>query len=122
MTANEFRELAMTFADVIEGEHMRHPDFCANGKIFATLGYPDASFGMVKLTPQDQAHMVEHHPHVFVPVKGAWGLQGSTSVRLASATPDLLAHALELAWRISAVALKTKPRKLTRQIGNEKSV
>jgi len=122
MTIEEFRELALTFAGATEGQHMRHPDFRAHGKIFATLGYPDASFGMVKLAPHDQADMVERHPHAFVPVKGAWGLQGSTSVRLSNVTPDILAAALELAWQNSALDLKTKPKKISKRIGNEKSV
>ena len=33
---------------------MGHPDFRVKAKIFATLGYPDAGFGMVKLTPEQQ--------------------------------------------------------------------
>ena len=39
--------------DAIEGSHMAHPDFRANGKIFATLS-ADAKQGMVKLTPEQQ--------------------------------------------------------------------
>ena len=33
---------------------MDHPDFRVAGKIFATLGYPDKTRGMVKLSPEDQ--------------------------------------------------------------------
>jgi hypothetical protein len=122
MTADEFRELALSFAHTTESAHMGHPDFRAHGKIFATLAYPDATFGMVKLAPHDQAHMVERYPHAFVPVKGAWGVQGCTNVRLSNATPDILAPALELAWQNSAHGLKTKPKKISKRIGNEKSV
>jgi hypothetical protein len=118
MTANEFRELALALPGTTEGAHMNHPDFRANGRIFATLGYPDATRGMVKLAPADQQRLVTQHPQAFSPVKGAWGLQGSTSVLLAAAKPDVLTHALDLAWQYSAETAATpkakkSPRKRT---------
>ncbi len=45
MTPNEFRELALSFPEAIESAHMHHPDFRVGGRIFATLGYPDAGLG-----------------------------------------------------------------------------
>ena len=104
MTPDEFREIALSFAGAEESSHMAHPDFRAHGRIFATLGYPNAEWGMVKLTLPDQKHFVEAHPGVFVPSKGAWGLQGSTGVSLAAVIPDVLSEALHLAWKNSAVA------------------
>lgn len=111
MTADEFRELALNLRGATEGAHMNHPDFRAHGRIFATLGYPDVTRGMVKLAPHDQKHFVERHPEAFTPGKGAWGLQGSTSVLLAAAKPDVVAQALDLAWQESAAAPAKKPRK-----------
>ena len=102
MTADQFRSLALSLDGVIESSHMGHPDFRANGKIFATLHYPDESWGMVKLSHPDQQRLVESKPEGFVPVKGSWGLQGSTNVRLQAVSPDLLEHALHLAWEQSA--------------------
>ena len=78
---------------------MGHPDFRVCGKIFATLGAPDAAWGMVKLTPDQQEGFVDLAPKVFAPVKGGWGLRGATNVRLAAATPATLRPALETAWR-----------------------
>jgi hypothetical protein len=111
VTADEFREIALSLKGATEGEHMRHPDFRAHGRIFATLGYPNAEFGMVKLAPADQKQLVEAHPQAFTPVKGAWGLQGSTSVTLAAAQRDVVAQALDLAWQESAVAPAKKASK-----------
>jgi hypothetical protein len=111
MTADEFRELALGVSGATENAHMGHPDFRAHGRIFATLGYPDASWGMVKLSPQDQKHFIDLYPQVFVPAKGAWGLQGSTTVRLAKAKPEVLANALDLAWQNSAAEAITKSAK-----------
>ena len=54
---------------------MGHPDFRVKKKIFATLGAPDAGWGMVKLTPEQQKQFVCAEPNAFVPVKGGWGLR-----------------------------------------------
>jgi hypothetical protein len=67
---------------------------------------------MVKLAPEEQKQFVQTHPHAFAPVKGAWGLQGCTNVRLDSAKPEVLAQALDLAWQHSATtAPAKKPKK-----------
>jgi hypothetical protein len=99
MTANQFRKLALELPEASESEHMGHPDFRVGGKIFATLGAPDASFGMVKLTPEQQAWVVQEEPDVFVPVPGGWGRRGCTNVRLKAATRDILRPVLADAWR-----------------------
>ena len=102
MTPNEFRELALSFAEAIESAHMRHPDFRVGGKIFATLGYPDENSAMVKLSADDQKEFVRTNPRVFTPVKGAWGRQGATNVHLPSATTNIVRKALTAAWRRAA--------------------
>jgi hypothetical protein len=78
---------------------MSHPDFRVGGKIFATLGYPDDDHGMVVLPPEEQARFIKSHPKVFAPAKGAWGKQGSTTVRLDAIDSAKLKAALETAWR-----------------------
>jgi hypothetical protein len=124
MTPDDFREIALNLPGASEGSHMRHPDFRAHGRIFATLGYPDVSRGMVKLTPADQRQFVATHPQAFTPVKGAWGLQGCTSVVLEAAKPDVLAQALDFAWQNSAVApvkkAKSTAAKKKAKAGNRK--
>ena len=102
MTPNEFRELALSFAEAIESAHMRHPDFRVGGRIFATLGYPDENFAMVKLSADDQKEFVRTNPRVFTPVKGAWGRQGATNVCLPFATTNIVRKALTAAWRRAA--------------------
>ncbi len=52
---------------------MGHPDFRVAGRVFATLGYPGAGWGMIKLPPEDQGFLVRTQPAAFAPVKGAWG-------------------------------------------------
>jgi len=99
MTPDDFRQLALGLADVTEQAHMDHPDFRVGGKIFATLGYPDAEWGMVSLPPVDQDLFIHADPLAFIPVKGAWGKQGATNVRLSKAKKALVKRALESAWR-----------------------
>ena len=83
---------------------MNHPDFRVGKRVFATLGYPSATWGMVKLTPLQQSQFVKAFPGTFVPVRGGWGLRGATNVSLRSATPTALRPALLEAWRNVAPA------------------
>jgi len=102
MTAKDFRQIALSLPETEERTHMDHPDFRVAGKIFATLGYPDKSCGMVKLSPEDQHYFAKDYPGVFTPVKGAWGRRGATSVQLKAAKKSALRKALEAAWRNTA--------------------
>ncbi len=102
MTAAEFRRLALSLPDTEEHEHMNHPDFRRNGKIFATLAYPDKTFAMVKLFPDQQETMVASSPQTFRPVPGGWGKQGSTHVLLQTALKEKVCEALSLAWEQAA--------------------
>jgi len=102
MTPADFRKLALALPETEERQHMDHPDFRVAGKIFATLGYPDKTRGMVKLSPEDQHNFSKDYPEAFIPVKGAWGRRGATSVYLKVAKKDVLAKAIEAAWRNTA--------------------
>ena len=113
MTADDFRRLALSLAGVAESAHMSHPDFRAAGKIFATLGYPEAGWGMVKLTPEQQHDFLQRSPGTFKPSAGAWGRQGSTLVLLDTVDETTLHEALTLAWRHvihKAAAKRSKKR------------
>src|ERR1700692_4612749 len=85
MSQNRFRRVALGLPEVVEGAHQGHADFRLGNRIFATLGYPDDDWGMVKLTPEQQSVLVEAEPEIFRPVPGGWGRQGNTNVRLAKA-------------------------------------
>ena len=99
--------MALELPEATESSHMAHPDFRVGGKIFATLGYPDRNWAMVKLPPEQQELLSKAAPGVFVPVKGGWGRQGATSVRLKSAEKTQVRGALREAWA------KVAPKRLT---------
>ena len=114
MTPKDFRRLALSFPETEERAHMDHPDFRVAGKIFATLGYPEDGWAMVKLTPLEQGMFVKAQPAVFKPCNGAWGRRGATNVRLKSARKPTLRRALEAAWRLAA------PEALTFRFGENR--
>jgi YjbR len=97
MAPATFRKLALALPGAVESAHMSHPDFRVGGKIFATLGYPDEQWAMVKLTPEQQAEIVRSEPAMFQPVKGGWGRGGATNVHLRAAQVAPVRAALALA-------------------------
>jgi len=101
MTPDDFRRLALALPEAVESAHMGTVDFRV-GRIFATLGYPSAGFGMVSLTRDQQDMVVGVEPRMFRPVPGAWGLKGATLVVLAEVDEPTLRGALEAAWRLKA--------------------
>lgn len=107
MTAKDFRRIALGMQGAVEGEHMAHPDFRANGRIFATI-HPDGKQGMVKLTPEQQREFMAANPAMFVPAAGAWGQSGGTMVQFPRADHDTVGDAMTLAWQGTIKASKPK--------------
>ena len=101
-TAAIFRRLALAQPGASEGAHGGHPDFRVANKVFASLAVPDAAWGMVKLTPEQQDMLMGAEPEAFTPAPGAWGRRGYTRVRLAAADRATLESALAMAWRNTA--------------------
>lgn len=98
LTADDFREIALSMHDAIERAHMGHPDFRANGRIFASLHANERS-GTVKLTPEEQRELMRAHPTMFTPAAGAWGRQGWTVVSLSESDCRTVRAAILLAWQ-----------------------
>jgi len=114
MTAEQFREIALSFPEAVEAAHMDHPDFRVGGRIFATLGYPNEGFGVLLLSPEEQREIIGRHPKMFEPVPGGWGRRGSTQVVLARITRPVLDAAMKKAWQRKAPKRLSKPRRVPR--------
>jgi hypothetical protein len=110
MTAADFRRVALSLPGTAEGSHFGNADFRVGGRIFATLSLEKRGFGVLLLTPDQQAGLVADDPEIFSPVPGGWGLKGSTRVSLAKVAPDILEAILRLAWQLKA-AKPIRPRK-----------
>lgn len=108
MTPEEFRSLALSFPESIEGSHFDTTDFRVAGKIFATLR-PSDGRAVVKLTPDQQRLLLETSSAMLQPVKGSWGEKGWSQVLLDRADADAVRHIMAIAWR--SVAPKTVVRR-----------
>ncbi len=98
MIAEDFRRLVLDMPGATENAHNGHPDFRVGGRIFATLGYPDSKWAMVKLNPEQQDMVTMAEPEIFSPVKGAWGRRGSTLMLLERAGKTTARCAIRMAW------------------------
>ena len=114
MTADDFRRIALRFEGAEEGAHMGSPDFRVGGRIFATLAHQKQGYGNLMLTPELQAGFVGEAPEIFLPIAGGWGRMGMTHIRLAAAGEDVLAGALEAAWRLRVEKNARSPRGKTK--------
>jgi len=115
VTAAQFRKIALRLPEAVESAHMSHPDFRVGGKVFASLGYPEEGWGMVKLTPEQQQLVLDAEPLMFQPAKGAWGKGGATCVALKVAKAKPLTAVLTAAWR------NTAPKALVRAFDVEEA-
>lgn len=75
LTADDFRGLALDMDGVIEGAHMGHPDFRANGR---RLRQParERGLGHSQADARGAEALMHEHPRMFTPAAGAWGRQG----------------------------------------------
>src|SRR5882757_9300573 len=102
MKVSDFRHIALSLPEAVEGSHFGNPDFRVGGKIFATLALAKEGYGTLLLTPEQQEGMVEDEPKIFSPVPNAWGRQGATRVHLANVSREILKAALQSAWQRKA--------------------
>jgi hypothetical protein len=100
MTAADFRRIALSLDGAEEGSHMGAVDFRVGGRIFATLASIKQGYGNLMLSPEQQADFVRESSELFLPIKGGWGRMGATHIRLAVASEDVLAGALQAAWKL----------------------
>jgi hypothetical protein len=100
MNIHDFRRIALSLEGAQESSHMGSPDFRVGGRIFATLASAKQGYGNLMLDPEQQAAFIAELPEVFIPVKGGWGRNGATHVRLDLANEDLVTGALQTAWKL----------------------
>lgn len=108
MTPADFRRIALSLPGAEEGSHMGAADFRVGGRIFATLASQAQGYGNLMLDPAHQAEFVAEAPDLFLPIPGGWGRNGSTHIRLAPATEDVLHGALHTAWKLRVQKNETR--------------
>ena len=100
MTIKDFRRIALSFPEAEESSHMGAADFRVGGRIFATLASAKQGYGNLMLTLEQQQAFIEELPEVFIPIHGGWGRMGMTHIILKAAHEDVLAGALQTAWKL----------------------
>lgn len=98
VSAEEYRTMALGFAEAEQGGHFDVTDFRVRGRIFATWREKDGR-AVLKLTPDQQQLLRETAGSLFEPAAGSWGLKGWTLVALDRIDATTLRHAMEMAWR-----------------------
>src|ERR1051325_9101346 len=99
MRVSDFRRIALSLTEVVEGSHFGNADFRVRGKIFATLSLAKQGYGVLLFTPEQQKGMVEDEPEIFSAIPNGWGRNGATRVALAKVSSDILKAALQTAWQ-----------------------
>lgn len=110
MTPAQFRKLALSMPAAVEGSHHDHPDFRANGRVFASL-HPDGARAMVKVPPAEQRRLVAERGDAFAPANGAWGRAGCTMVVLGEVGVAELVTPMTLAWQETVARAVASPRR-----------
>ncbi len=98
MIVEDFRRLFLDMPGALENAHNGHPDFRVGGRIFATLGYLNSKWAMVKLNPEQQDMVTVAGPEIFSPVKDAWGKRGNTLMLLERADKKTARSAIGMVW------------------------
>ena len=100
MKPADFHRIALSLDGVEEYDHAGCPAFRVGGRKFASLASQAEGYGNLMLTPEQQAAFVQEAPEIFLPIPGGFGRMGHTHIRLAAASEDVLAGALQAAWKL----------------------
>ena len=104
VTTEGFRLQALSLPRALEKLILGSQEFRVRDKAFATLGWPQAGWAVVRLTPDDQAHFLAKS-QALSPEPGGRGRRGVTRVRLAGLDEALLEPLVTAAWRVASDAI-----------------
>jgi predicted DNA-binding protein (MmcQ/YjbR family) len=106
VSAETFRQLALSLPEAIEQPHFEKASFRANKKIFATLDVKN-NRACLMLSEVDQSVFSAFDKSIIYPVPNKWGKQGATFIELKTVRKDMLKDALQQAYN-KAITKKTK--------------
>ncbi|KSB91676.1 hypothetical protein AS593_06530 [Caulobacter vibrioides] len=99
MTPDVFSNLASRLSPTVKTHRVLEAvQFRVGGKAFATLGWPEAGWAVVKLSVRDQMRLVADHDGVTVE-PGPRGKSGVTLLWIEDLDEAALADVLVAAWR-----------------------
>ena len=92
-----FRQMALSFSGTAELPHFEKTSFRIHKKIFATLDETNG-IACLKFTT-DQQHQFCLMSKAIYPVNNSWGKKGWTNIDLNIISEELMAEALETAYK-----------------------
>lgn len=99
MTADQFREMALSFQGTEEAAHFDRRAFKITGKrIYATL-HEESQTANLKLSETDQSVFSAIDKKAIYPVANKWGLQGWTTFELRNIPNEIMLDALDTAHK-----------------------
>ena len=98
VTEETLRALALSFPDTVEQPHFEKTSFRIKKKIFATYAALDKR-ACLKLSEIDQSVFCSFDKSIVYPVPNKWGKQGWTLFELNLIEKEMLADALETAYK-----------------------
>ncbi|HSB94159.1 MAG TPA: MmcQ/YjbR family DNA-binding protein [Flavitalea sp.] len=107
-----FRQIALSFPEVIEQPHFEKNSFRVNKKIFVSHDEPNDRI-TIKLPGHDQSVFCSFDSNIIYPVHGSWGRQGWTIIELRTIRKEMLKDALTVAY--CAVAPKRLAKGYTKK-------
>lgn len=102
-TADTFRDLALSLPRACEKPILGSQEFRVRDRAFATLGWPEPGWAVVRLTPADQLAFLRQST-ALSPEPGGRGRRGVTRVRLGGLDETLLEPLITAAWRVASAA------------------
>lgn len=99
MTRDEFRQMALSYPEVVEAAGPNGAEFHVRGKAFASLVPRDQRWAAVMLPPEDARLASAGEPELFAPQRSGWFRQGLTHINLAKCGEYTVRSALDAAWK-----------------------
>lgn len=98
-TSEDFRRLALSLPRTVERPILGSQEFRVRDRAFATLGWPEPGWAVVRLTPADQLRFMGQSK-ALTPEPGGRGRRGVTRVRLTGVDEPLLTAVMQAAWQV----------------------
>lgn len=97
MTPDSFRELALSYEDVIEAPNANKNSFKVDDKTFITIDNENMK-AVFRLDPKDQNKFSDLDPSAIYPAQAGWGKQGWTIFELGFIEEEVLENAIRLSY------------------------
>lgn len=97
ISPDSFRELALSFEDVVETPNANKNSFKVADKIFITIDNSNLK-AVFRLSPKDQNKFSDLDPSAIYPAQAGWGKQGWTIFELSFIEDEVLNDAVRLSY------------------------